>query len=93
MTFEKKGIWNSGIKKPSYGLWRHKTDLSQIVTSQLIFRNSETLDWKNKKNKTELCNSEILLNTKFSRYLTLLFYFIFFILKFPSYVTLKFYFH
>ena len=29
------------IKKPSYGLWRHKTELSQIVTSKLIFRNSE----------------------------------------------------
>ena len=21
------------VKKPSYGLWRHKTELSQIVTS------------------------------------------------------------
>ena len=38
-----EGIWNSRVKKPSYGLWRHKTELSQIVTSKLIFRNSETL--------------------------------------------------
>ena len=30
---EQKGICNSRVKKPSYGLWRHKTDLSQIVTS------------------------------------------------------------
>ena len=31
------------VKKPSYGLRPHKTELSQIVTSKLIFRNSETL--------------------------------------------------
>ena len=31
------------VKKPSYGLWSHKTELGQIVTSKLIFRNSETL--------------------------------------------------
>ena len=33
------------LEFPSYQLWRHKTELSQIVTSKLIFRNSETLDW------------------------------------------------
>ena len=38
-----------------------KTQLSQIVTSQLIFRDSETLDWKNENKKTEVRNSEILL--------------------------------
>ena len=32
------------VEKPSYGLWGHKTALSEIVTSKLIFRNSETLD-------------------------------------------------
>ena len=26
-------IWNSGVRKPSYALWRQKTELSQIVTS------------------------------------------------------------
>ena len=26
------GIWNSRVKNPSYALWRHKTNLSQIVT-------------------------------------------------------------
>ena len=56
------GIWNSRVTKPSYGLWRHKSKLSQIVTLQLIFRNSETLEWKNENQKTELRNSEILLN-------------------------------
>ena len=25
------------VKKPSYGLWHHKTESSQIVTSWLIF--------------------------------------------------------
>ena len=50
------------FKKPSYRLWRHKTELSQIVTSELIFRNSETLEWKNENKKAELCYSEILLN-------------------------------
>ena len=30
---EQKGICNSRVKIPSYGLWRHKTELSQIVTS------------------------------------------------------------
>ena len=46
-----KGIWipelKNRVEKTSYGLWRHKTGLTQIVTSKLIFRNSETLDWKN----------------------------------------------
>ena len=28
-----EGIWNSRVKKPSYGLWRHKTELSQIAMS------------------------------------------------------------
>ena len=56
------GIWNSLVKKPSYGLWRHKTELSQIVTSKLIFCNSEILEWQNENKKTELRNSEILLN-------------------------------
>ena len=50
------------VKKPSYRLWSHKTKLSQIVTLQLIFRNSKTLEWKNENKKTELYNSEILLN-------------------------------
>ena len=39
MTF--LGIWNpeleNRVKKPSYTLWRHKTELSQIVTSLLFF--------------------------------------------------------
>ena len=64
-----KGIpWGSGIcelknrvEKLSYGLWRHKTEFSQIVTLLLIFCNSETLDWKNENKKTELRHSEILL--------------------------------
>ena len=38
----------------------HKIELSQIATSELIFLNSETLDWKKENNKTELRNSEIL---------------------------------
>ena len=38
----------------------HKIELSQIVTSELFFLNSETLDWKKENNKTELRNSEIL---------------------------------
>ena len=50
-----KGIW---VKNPSYGLWRHKTELSQIVT--LIFPNSVTLEWKNENEETESSNSEIL---------------------------------
>ena len=25
------------VKKPSYALWRHETELSEIVTPQLIF--------------------------------------------------------
>ena len=58
-------IWNSWVKnwveKPNYGLWRHKTELSQTVTSKLIFRNSETLDWKSENKKTKLRNLEILL--------------------------------
>ena len=29
-------VWNSRVRKPSYALWRHKTELSQIVTPQLI---------------------------------------------------------
>ena len=39
---------------------RHKIELSKIVTSELTFLNSETLDWKKENNKTELRNSEIL---------------------------------
>ena len=74
-------IWNSRVKKPSYGLWRHKTELSQIVTSKLIFRNSETLQWKNENKKTELSNSKILLDKKFLSYLTRVFYFLFFYFK------------
>ena len=31
------------IKKPSYELCLHKTELNQIVKSQLLFRNSQTL--------------------------------------------------
>ena len=31
--YSSEGIWNSRVRKPSYALWRHKTDLSQIVTS------------------------------------------------------------
>ena len=33
----KTGLENR-VKKPSYGLWGHKAELSQIVTSKLIFR-------------------------------------------------------
>ena len=40
----------------------HKFELSQILTSRLIFRNLETLEWKNENKKTGLRNSEILLN-------------------------------
>ena len=32
------GTWNSRVKKPSYGLWRRKTESSQIATSKLIYR-------------------------------------------------------
>ena len=39
------------VKNASYGLWRHKTELSQIVMSLLFFRNSETLEWKNENKK------------------------------------------
>ena len=35
----------------SYELWRQKTELSQIVKSWLIFRNAETLEWKNENKK------------------------------------------
>ena len=49
-------------EKSSHALWHHETELNQIVTSQLSFRNSETLDWKNENEKTELRNSKILLN-------------------------------
>ena len=47
----------------SWKIISHKSELSQTVTSQLIFRNLETLEWKNENKKTELRNSEILLNT------------------------------
>ena len=36
-------IWNSEVRKASYGLWRHKTELVQILTSYIIFRNSELI--------------------------------------------------
>ena len=49
------------FEKPSYGLWRRKIKLSQIVTWYLIFLNLETLDWKHEYKKTELRNSEILI--------------------------------
>ena len=49
------------FEKPSYGLWRRKIELSQIVTSYLIFLNLEALDWKDEYKKTELRNSEILI--------------------------------
>ena len=81
------------VKKPNYGLWRHKTELSQIVTSKLMFCNLETLQWKNENKKAELSNSKILLDKKCSSHLTRVFYFLFFILRFPSYVTRNFYFH
>ena len=45
------GIWNSRVNKQSYGLSRHKSELSEIVTPQLIFRNSETLERKNENKK------------------------------------------
>ena len=53
------------VKKPSYLLWRHKTELNQIVTS--IFnenqipnlRNSEILSLFNKAKILELHNSGI----------------------------------
>ena len=69
LEISQKGIWNFRVKtrveEPSYGLWRHKIELSQIVTSKLIFRNSETLEGKNENNKTKLRNSEILSNISF----------------------------
>ena len=40
------------VKKPSYGLLRHKTELKKIVLPQLIFRNLETLEWKNENKKS-----------------------------------------
>ena len=46
--------------------------------------NSETIDWKSENKKTQLRNSEILLNWYNSG-----FYFLFFILRFPSYLILK----
>ena len=58
----KRGSGIRELKKPSYGLWRHKTELSQIVTSQLIIYNSKTLDSENENKNTDLRNSEILLN-------------------------------
>ena len=58
-----------------------KTELSQIVTSKLIFRNSETLQWKNENKKAELSNSRILLDQKFRSYLTRVFYLFIFILR------------
>ena len=53
------------VKNPTYLLWRHKTELNQIVTS--IFnenqipnlRNSEILSLFNKAKILELHNSEI----------------------------------
>ena len=81
-----EGMWNSRVKKPSYGLWRHKTELSQIVTSKLIFRNSETLQWKIENKKAELSNSNILFHEKFLSYLTRGLF-----KRFPSYVTQEFY--
>ena len=40
----------------------------RIMTSKLIFRNSETLQWKNKNKKAELSNPKILLDRKFPSY-------------------------
>ena len=74
------GIWNSRVKT-IYGLWFHKTELRQIVTSKLIFRNLETLQWKNENKKAELSNSKILLDKKISSYVTQVFYFLFFYFK------------
>ena len=72
MNFTGSGIpeLRNRVKKRSYRLRRHKTELSQIVTSNLNFRNSETLQWKNKNKKAELSNSKILLGKKFPIYLT-----------------------
>ena len=42
--------------------WRiisHKSELSQTLTSQLIFCNLETLEWKNENKKTELRNFRV----------------------------------
>ena len=75
------------VKKPSYGLWRHKTELSQIVTSSLIFRNSEIVELKNENKKTELLNSEILYLSKFPIYITLTFKKKKKKIKDPSYIT------
>ena len=81
------------VKKPSCGLWRHKTELSHFVTSKLMFCKLETLQWINENKKAELSNSKILLDKKCSSYLTRVFDFLFFILRFLSYVTRNFYFH
>ena len=72
ISMERSGIpeLENRVKKPSYGLWRHKTELSQIVTSSLIFRNSEIVESKNENKKTELLNSEILYLSKFPIYIT-----------------------
>ena len=75
------------VKKPSYGLWRHKTELSQIVTSSLIFRNSEIVELKNENKKTELLNSEILYLSKFPIYITRTFKKKKKKIKNPSYIT------
>ena len=77
------GIWNSRVKKPIYGIWFHKTELRQIVTSKLIFRNLETLQWKNENKRTELSNPKISLDKKFPSYLTRVFSFLFFIKCIP----------
>ena len=83
MNFTGSGIpeLRNGVKKRSYRLRRHKTELSQIVMSNLNFRNSETLQWKNENKKAELSNSKILLDKKISSYLTQVFYFLFFYFK------------
>ena len=82
-------IWNSRVKKPSYGLWRHKTELSQIVTSKLIFRNLETFQWKDENKRVELGNSKILLDKKFPSYLIWVFYFYFFYFKISKLCNLE----
>ena len=76
-----KRIWNSRVEKPSYRLWRHKTKLSQIVTSQIFFFNSETLNWKNENKKTELRISEISFKYTISELFNSGFFFSFFYFK------------
>ena len=69
------------VKKPSYGLWRHKTELRRKVTSQQSFCNSVFFISFLILTVSELLNSEILFLLKIPSYVTRFFLKPFFILK------------